>query len=267
MSISNNNIHLRRIAATKEYHYQQPIHQEQPIPEDKISKNQSAGSSLKIIMSLLIFGFCCALLLVIFTRSSSSSSSNIINDDDNHHSIPQDASPPIKENSKQDLKKPATEGLEKNTHASDHPTKLSKSLNPKNTKDKEVVQKEKEADVASTIKPSSKNGKIKTTQEKKMNRIAPLFIAHGAPTLAIELDHAMNKFLGNKLSKQYKGQDAPKAVVVFTAHWEDSIANNGVAITFHDANTVYDTIYDFYGFPDEMYTIKYPAKGKLTELY
>ncbi|MBB6675333.1 DODA-type extradiol aromatic ring-opening family dioxygenase [Cohnella nanjingensis] len=81
--------------------------------------------------------------------------------------------------------------------------------------------------------------------------IAPLFLAHGSPMLAIE-DNDYSAFLGD-LGRTLK----PKAIVIFTAHWETD------TLTISSTNGVYDTIYDFGGFPDALYQIKYPAKGSV----
>ena len=77
-----------------------------------------------------------------------------------------------------------------------------------------------------------------------------LFIGHGSPTNAIE-DNDFTRSLtryGEKLP-------APKAVLVVSAHW---LTRGQTKIS---VNPDPDTIYDFYGFPDEMYTLKYDAPG------
>lgn len=78
-----------------------------------------------------------------------------------------------------------------------------------------------------------------------------LFIGNGSPFLAVQQNEYSN-FL-SELGKQLK----PKAIVIFSAHWESEI----LSLTYTD--DVLDTVYDYYGFPDEMYQIKYPVKGSI----
>ncbi|WML39882.1 class III extradiol ring-cleavage dioxygenase [Neobacillus sp. OS1-2] len=76
-----------------------------------------------------------------------------------------------------------------------------------------------------------------------------LFVAHGAPLLAIENNEYTQflKSLGQTLPR-------PKAIVLFSAHWESSQQK----VSDVDA---YSTIYDFGGFDQALYQIKYPAQG------
>lgn len=77
--------------------------------------------------------------------------------------------------------------------------------------------------------------------------IPSYFFAHGAPSIVLE-DNEYTKLL-----KEFKDRTPrPKAIVLFSAHWEETVQTVGAAAT-------YDTIYDFGGFQDELYQMTYPA--------
>ena len=78
--------------------------------------------------------------------------------------------------------------------------------------------------------------------------IPSLFLSHGSPYIAIE-NTAYTRFL-DLLGSRYQ----PKAIVIFTAHWEAQ------TLTISSMDEVYDTIYDFGGFP-ELLSLTYPARG------
>ena len=75
------------------------------------------------------------------------------------------------------------------------------------------------------------------------------FIGHGSPENAVR-DNAYTRYL-NKLGKSI---DAPRCIIVFSAHW----LTGGSFIT---AGEKPEQIYDFYGFPDELYRIRYQPDG------
>jgi 4,5-DOPA dioxygenase extradiol len=81
------------------------------------------------------------------------------------------------------------------------------------------------------------------------------FVSHGAPTLAIEKSAASDFLvsLGRELASR---GGRPRAIVVFSAHWETPVPTVGIA-------EAPETIHDFGGFPDELYRRRYPGRGAI----
>ena len=82
-----------------------------------------------------------------------------------------------------------------------------------------------------------------------MSKMPVLFIGHGSPMNAIEENEFTEKWadFGLRLAR-------PKAILSISAHWY----TEGTRI----CDALYPTqIYDMYGFPSELYELKYPVKG------
>lgn len=81
------------------------------------------------------------------------------------------------------------------------------------------------------------------------------FLGIGGPNFIENTKHPAYLKLA-EIGKEITTKVKPKAVVVFSAHWQEgpsAVAINAVEHT--------DLIYDFYGFPPHYYEIKYPNKG------
>ncbi|MCK6412386.1 MAG: dioxygenase [Azonexus sp.] len=76
-----------------------------------------------------------------------------------------------------------------------------------------------------------------------------LFVPHGAPTFALKPGAA-----GAAIARLDGSLPRPRAVIIVSAHWQTPVPTVGSA-------TRLETIHDFWGFPDELYTLRYPASG------
>ncbi len=82
-----------------------------------------------------------------------------------------------------------------------------------------------------------------------MSALPALFVGHGAPTFALDPGAA-----GAALAAAPDRWPRPRAVLSVSAHWNSSVPRLGGAARP-------ETVHDFWGFPQPLYDLQYPAPG------
>ena len=83
-----------------------------------------------------------------------------------------------------------------------------------------------------------------------------LYFSHGGGPLPLVNDpshEAMNTFMRELPNQLHR----PECIIVFSAHWEEKV------VTLQ-GNATPKLLFDYYGFPDETYHLKYPAVNSLS---
>ena len=80
-----------------------------------------------------------------------------------------------------------------------------------------------------------------------------VYVSHGGGPLPI-LGDASHKAVVDFMTQLPEQLEKPDAILVISAHWEENVAT----VLGVKNPSLY---YDYYGFPDEAYTITYPAPG------
>jgi 4,5-DOPA dioxygenase extradiol len=89
-----------------------------------------------------------------------------------------------------------------------------------------------------------------------MTRTPVYFFSHGGPNIMYDVEHPVYPQIA-KLGKEITQLVKPKAIVVFSAHWQADKPNT---IEVNTAETE-PLIYDFYGFPKHYYMEKFKHRG------
>lgn len=92
------------------------------------------------------------------------------------------------------------------------------------------------------------------------SRLPTYFISHGGgpwPYMTGEFRRNMTQLEQSLIDMRSELKDAPKAVLIVSGHWEEP----GFAISSGERPGM---VYDYYGFPDDLYHIQYRAPGSPT---
>ncbi|CAN9084513.1 unnamed protein product [Alternaria alternata] len=97
--------------------------------------------------------------------------------------------------------------------------------------------------------------KMSNTTTTPSSRMPVYFLSIGGPNFMENTQHPAYAKLG-EVGQEITTKVKPKAIVVFSAHWQDS--PNRIQINAAEDT---DIIYDFFGFPPHYYEYKFPNKG------
>lgn len=86
-----------------------------------------------------------------------------------------------------------------------------------------------------------------------MARVSTAYITHGGGPLPL-LNHSKHSEMIKTLNELTGKIGRPDFIVIVSAHWEEPM----FTVT---ANSTPDIIYDYYGFPEQAYSLKYDAPG------
>jgi 4,5-DOPA dioxygenase extradiol len=93
---------------------------------------------------------------------------------------------------------------------------------------------------------------LNTGFSKTTDKMPVLFIGHGNPMNAL-YDNSFTQSL-KRTGDEFINEKRPKAILVISAHW----LTDG---SYVNVSPNPEIIYDFSGFPDELYKVQYPASG------
>ena len=83
------------------------------------------------------------------------------------------------------------------------------------------------------------------------SRMPAVFVGHGSPMTVLD------RVKGPEMARATAGLRRPDAILVVSAHFEVAPPSLGAVEPI-------PLVYDFYGFPDEMYQVRYPSPGAPT---
>ena len=86
-----------------------------------------------------------------------------------------------------------------------------------------------------------------------MKKMPVIFVGHGDPMIALKINEMTEtlKKIGKDIIEKY---GEPKAILCISAHWYTKD-------TFIQSTEIPNQVYDMFGFPNELYEVKYSVKG------